>query len=84
MAKRSKVKIKLNKAGVKKLLRSPEAVEDLRKRARRISNAAGEGMEFEAKALRNRAHATVWTATQEARKAEAEGRDLTRALDAGR
>jgi hypothetical protein len=78
------VKIELNPAGVRELLRSPEVLADLSARAHRIANAAGDGMEVDAELGRVRARATVFTATFEAMRAEATTRALTRAVDAGR
>lgn len=84
MTKRSVVKIKLNRKGIRALMRGPEAVADLRRRSDNIAEAAGEGFESEAKPLRTRAHATVWAGTPEAKEAEADTRALTKAIDAGR
>lgn len=77
-------KVKLNSQGVRALLRSTEVRNDLERRARRIAAAAGDGMEAESSIGRNRARASVWTATIEAMRAEADEMALTRALDAGR
>ena len=78
-------KIKLNGAGFVALLQGPEVQADLKRRARRIALAAGPGMVAENVRLsRKRARVTVKTATPEARKAEAERRALTQAIDAGR
>lgn len=78
------VRVVLNRKGVRELLRSQQVLADLEARAQRIANAAGEGMEAEAEIGRNRARASVHTATPEAVRAEAESRALTRSLDAGR
>lgn len=80
----SSLRIELNKAGVRALLVSPEIQADLKTRADRIAQAAGEGFEAEVGTGANRARAIVRTATFEARRAEARDRVLTRALDAGR
>ena len=58
--------------------------EDLKDRAARIAAAAGEGMETDYAVGRNRARASVRTATFAAMRAEAKDRALSRALDAGR
>lgn len=84
MAMATPVKIELNSAGVKALLRSPEILADLRARAERIAAAAGEGFEADSMIGRSRARADVFTETFAARRAEATGRALTRAVDAGR
>lgn len=54
-------------------------------KGRRLAAAAGPGMEVDTDDEgRNRARVTVWTATIEARVAEATDRSLTRAIDAAR
>ena len=81
------VRVVLNRAGVRELLRSPEVQADLAERARRIAEAAGgEEAGFETSVIvgGNRARASVITATAEAMVAEAKHRTLTRAIDAGR
>jgi hypothetical protein len=78
------VKIELNAAGVRALLQSGEVQADLHSRAQRIAGAAGEGMEVESSVGRSRARATVRTESTDARVAEATGRSLTNAIDAGR
>ena len=77
-------RIVLNSRGVRQLLRSPEVLADLKRRADQIALAAGPGMEASAMVGQNRARASVVTATHSARRAEATGRALTRSLDAGR
>ncbi|MFA5712299.1 hypothetical protein [Mycolicibacterium sp.] len=77
-------RIVLNRKGMRQLLRSPEVLADLERRAERIAARAGDGMEPSAMVGKNRARASVITATSEARKAEATRRALTRAIDAGR
>lgn len=78
------VRIELNRDGVRELLRSQEVRDDLVRRARAIATAAGEGMEVDSQVGKHRARASVRTATDEAMRAEASDRALTRALDAGR
>ena len=80
----SSMRVELNSEGVRALLRSPEMLADLSARAARIAASAGEGMVVDADVGRNRARATIFTATFEARHAEATTRALTRAVDAGR
>lgn len=80
----SRVRIVLNRRGVRELLRSPEVLADLKRRAEAIAAAAGDGMEPSAMVGKNRARASVITATHNARRAEAVTRALTRAIDAGR
>ena len=78
------VRVVLNRAAVRALLRSPEVKADLERRARSISAAAGPGNEVESEVGINRARAAVVTETVEAMLNEAKNRTLTRALDAGR
>jgi hypothetical protein len=76
--------VKINRRAVAHLLKSPEVLADVRKRANRIAAAAGPGHEVDARIGRTRARASVVTATTEARRGEANRRTLTRALGAGR
>lgn len=76
--------VKLNRKGIRDLLRSAEVRNDLERRAARIAAAAGDGMESDSSIGKNRARASVWTDTHEARRAEADGFALSRAIDAGR
>lgn len=78
------VRIKLNSAGIQALLQSREMQEDLLRRAEAIARSAGPGMQAGGAVVGDRAVARVWTATDEARRAEAERRALTLAIDAGR
>lgn len=82
MARRGR--IVLNRKGMRALLRSPEVLADLKRRAEAIAARAGDGMEPSAMVGKNRARASVITATHSARRAEATSRALTRAIDAGR
>lgn len=77
-------RIELNSKGVRELLRSEPVKADLERRAAAIAARAGEGMASDARTGRNRAHASVWTDTPEAMRAEATDRALTKAIDAGR
>jgi hypothetical protein len=77
-------KVKLNNAGVRALLTSPEVVADLKRRAEAIAAAAGPGMEVDEAIGPKRARVSVRTATFEAIIAESKDRDLTSAIDAGR
>ena len=80
----ARVRVKLNSAGVRRLLQSPEVLADLVRRAESIAAAAGPGMEVDSEIGPTRARASVRTATPEAVEAEAESRALTRAIDGGR
>lgn len=78
--------VRLNSRGVRAVLQSAEVEADLRRRAEAIAAAAGGEPDFEAGAevVGNRAMAWVVTATPDGKRAEAEDRALTRALDVGR
>lgn len=81
----ARVKIKLNSKGVRELLNRPEVQEDLRARAERIRAAAGPSEDFEIlETTTDRPGVTVITASEAGRRAEAEDRSLTRAIDSGR
>jgi len=80
----AEITVVLNHQGVRDLLRSEEVRADLERRAVAIAAAAGEGFEVETYRGANRYRAEVRTATEPARRAEATGRILTRAIDAGR
>ncbi len=74
----------MNPAEVGKLLKSPEVQRDLARRARNIAAAAGPGFLASVVVGKHRARASVITATQAARTAEARNRALTKAIDRGR
>lgn len=84
------VKVKLNRAAVRELLRSSEVEADLLRRAQAIAATADGiasdpgGHHADSVIGRNRARAAVATVTAKAREAEAKDRALTRSLDAGR
>jgi hypothetical protein len=79
-----RIKIEMNPEGVRAVLQSDGVRADLHRRAAAIAAAAGEGMEADSRIGANRARASVYTATPEAMRAEAEDRALTSAIDAGR
>lgn len=82
----TKVRIKLNSPAFRELMSSAAMQAELEARAERIATAAGGEPDFETNVTvgRDRAHAFVKTANNEGRRAEAEHRALTRAIDAGR
>lgn len=80
----AKIRIDINDAGIRDLLKSDSVRALLKAKADRIAAAAGPGMEATSWTGRTRARASVITATAKARKAEATNRSLTKALDAGR
>ena len=79
-----KIRVELNSAGIDQLLKSPEVMAELQRRAGRVAAAAGEGFEAETYIGRDRARAVVRSTTAKAARAEAQDRALTRALDAAR
>lgn len=78
------VKIVWNRNGYTEVRKSPGVAADLERRARAIARTAGPGMEVSSRIGRTRARSSVFTATTEARLAEANDRALTRSLGAGR
>lgn len=80
----AQVRVVLNRDGPRQLRRLPAVQADLKRRADRIAAAAGAGMEASVVEGTNRARASVITDSTGARRAEATGRALTRAIDAGR
>lgn len=80
----TKVRLEMNSAAFRAILRSPTVAADLERRAEAIAAQAGPGMEPNVMIGSNRARASVRTETHEARMAEATDKALTRAIDAGR
>jgi hypothetical protein len=78
----AKVRIQLTRNGPRELRRLPAVQADMLQRAKQVAAAAGPGMEATSFLGRNRARASVITATREARWAEATDRALTRAIGA--
>ena len=79
-----KIRIELNDAGIKELLRSAEVGTELQARAEAIAGAAGDGHVAEVWQGHDRVHGSARTVTPEAARSEAEDRTLTRAIDAAR
>lgn len=80
----SKVKFKLNEAGVGKLLKSPEAQALVMDYASRIRNKCGDGYETSVIIGKYRARASVIAATYEARRDNLENNTLLKARGGGR
>lgn len=80
----TKVRIELDQAGIAALLRSGDVAADLERRAAAVAQQAGPGIAHRVYQGRDRVRAVIWTATAEARLAEARERNLLRALDAAR
>ncbi|MCQ9367340.1 hypothetical protein NQ036_03645 [Brevibacterium sp. 91QC2O2] len=85
----AKGKIKLNTKAFAQLRNSAEVMADLNRRARKISNAAGEGFEAHdaqpgTKGRNPRARASVGTDSLKGRRRQAQDNVLQKALNAGR
>jgi len=79
----SRVKFELNRAGVRDLLRSPEAAGVCKSYAVAVRGRAGDGYEVTTYTGRNRANASVHAETHEARKDNYENNTLLKALGGG-
>lgn len=75
------VEVKINRKAIGQLLRDPRTIEGP---ARRILAAAGPGHRLSIRQGATRVRAIIITDTAEARLAEAEDRNLSKALEAGR
>jgi hypothetical protein len=80
----AKIRIEMNPKAIGELLKSQPVQDDLKARADRIAEAAGDGMLASVRVGKTRARASILTDTIAAKRAEAKDRALTRALDAGR
>lgn len=80
------VRIEMNRAGAKSILQSEEVQGFLREKAEAIANAAGGAPDFEVDVRVGvaRARASIFTATEDGMRAEAEDRTLSNAVDAAR
>lgn len=76
----SKVKIELNKKGVRQLLRSQEMKQICEEHAEAIRGRCGEGYEVSTYTGTNRVNASVYTATYEARKDNSDNNTLLKGL----
>lgn len=75
----SKVKFKLNRAGVRELLQSSEAMAVCMEYATQIRSRCGEGYEVTSMVGKTRVNAEVAAATEEARKDNYENNTLLKA-----
>ena len=80
----SKVKFRLDRAGVRELLRSPEAMSVCRDYANAVQSRVGEGYEVTTHVGRNRVNASVHAETYEARKDNYDNNTLLKALGGGK
>lgn len=74
------VKVKLNKAGVRAMLRSPEMLAICEKHASDIARRCGEGYETDSFVGRNRVNAMVSANTYEAKRDNAENNTILKAV----
>lgn len=80
----ARVRVTHNRKAYAALLKEAGVLADVRARAQRVADAAGEGYEMNSSAPRKRARASVVTATGEAIRDNAENQTLIRSLEAGR
>lgn len=79
----SKVKFELNRAGVRELMQSGEAIAVCKEYADAIQARAGEGYEVTTYVGKTRANASVHAATPEARQDNLENNTLLKARGGG-
>lgn len=80
----SKVKIELNNAGIRELLKSPEVMALCVESANQVRSRAGDGFEVESYTGFDRAHAVVFADTPEAKRDNLENNTLLKAVGGGR
>ena len=80
----SKVKFKLNRSGVRELLRSAEAQSVVESYARSIQGRAGDGYEVSTYTGTNRVNASVYAATAEARRDNDDNNNLLKSRGGGK
>lgn len=76
----NKAIFKLNKNGVKELLKSPAMRNVITEYAAQIAQRAGDGYDFEVRAYPERLHGNVFPATEEAAHDNYENNTLLKAL----
>ena len=76
----SNVRIKLNKRGVRELLRSEEMKAVCKERAEEIRNRCGDGYDCDAYTGKNRVNARVWASSAKARRDNARNNTILKAL----
>lgn len=76
----SKVKFKLNRQGVRELLKSQEMMNVCREYAEQVRSRAGDGYEISTYVGTNRVNASVYADTYEARKDNFDHNTLLKAL----
>lgn len=76
----SKVKIKLNRSGVKELLQSSAMQQVCREHAERVKTRCGDGYEMDSRVGRNRVNARVWADTPAAQQDNLKNNTIQKAL----
>lgn len=71
---------KINRAGVRELLKSEEMQAILREKATDIKNRCGDGYESDHHVGKNRANAMVWASSAKARKDNSENNTILKAV----
>lgn len=79
----NKADFKLNKAGVRELMRSSEMMDAMTGYAQQIRSRAGDGYEISQFVGKNRVNASVFADTYEARKDNLENNTLLKARGGG-
>ncbi|WP_281523178.1 hypothetical protein [Mogibacterium timidum] len=73
-------KFKLNRSGVRELLRSDGIMEECSRHAKRIQNRCGDGYEVTTHVGKNRVNASVYAKTIKARKDNSKNNTLLKAM----
>lgn len=76
----SNIKFKLNRAGVRELMKSGATQKVLVKYASNIKNRAGTGYEQDVYVGKNRANARVWASSREARRDNSKNNTLLKSV----
>jgi len=76
----SKFEFKLNRAGVKELMKSPEMQSILTQKAAGIRNRCGDGFDQDIRVGKNRANAMIWAETPKAKQENAENNTILKAV----
>lgn len=76
----AKIKVKLNRQGVRALLRSEEMRAICAEQARDIRDRCGEGYETDSYTGKNRVNAMVWPSTAKARQDNTHNNTLLKAM----
>ena len=76
----SKMKFKLNRAGVRELMKSPEMQKVLKDEADAIKARCGDGYDQDLQVGKNRANAMVWADSFKAKKENSENNTILKAV----